>query len=92
MVVVGAAVTPSLVGFSLGGDNPPDAVEWAAWASGLPSPSPALEALFHWGDVWREKRSAGELYGVEGWRFFQLAAPYTAFKTHRQAFRPSPPR
>ena len=46
-------------------------VEWAAWATGLlVAVAAALEALFHWGDVWREKRSAGELLKIEGWRFF----------------------
>lgn len=37
----------------------------------------ALEGLFNYGAIWREKRRAAELLKVEGWRFFQNAVEYS---------------
>ena len=45
----------------------------------------ALEGLFGFGEIWREKRAAAEILKVQGWRFFQLIKPY-AGKTHKEAF------
>ena len=47
--------------------------------------SAALESLFRWGDVWRDKRGAAELLKIEGWRFFELTGSYRG-RTHRDAF------
>jgi uncharacterized protein DUF4231 len=84
VVLVGGAATPSLIGFSIGGGS--EAIEWAAWATGLAvAIAAALETLYRWGDIWREKRAAGERLKVEGWRFLHLTGPYLG-RTHTEAF------
>jgi hypothetical protein len=84
IVLVGGAATPSLIGFSIGGGS--EVVEWAAWATGLAvAIAAALESLYRWGDIWREKRAAGERLKVEGWRFLHLTGPYRG-RTHAEAF------
>ena len=84
IVLVGGAATPSLIGFSIGGGS--EAVEWAAWGTGLAvAVAAALESLYRWGDIWREKRAAGELLKAEGQRFLHLIGRYRG-RTHAQAF------
>lgn len=85
VVLIGGALTPSLIGFSIGGESR-EAMQWAAWVTGLlVAFAAALESLFRWGEVWREKRAAGEMLKIEGWRFFQLIGPYRG-RTHAEAF------
>jgi hypothetical protein len=43
----------------------------------------ALEEVYHFGDIWREKRDACERIKVEGFRFFQLTGRYGESETHR---------
>jgi len=84
VVLVGGAATPSLIGFSIGGGL--EAMQWAAWVTGLlVAIAAAAESLFRSGEVWREKRAAGELLKIDGWRFLQLLGPYRG-KTHAEAF------
>jgi hypothetical protein len=85
IVLIGGAATPSLISFSIGGQNV-ESLQWAAWGTGLlVAVAAALESLFGWGDIWREKRAAGELLKLEGWRFFQLTDRYRGM-THAEAF------
>jgi hypothetical protein len=44
----------------------------------------ALDGLFNFGGIWREKRRAAELLKVEGWRFFQGAGDYKG--GHKKAY------
>jgi uncharacterized protein DUF4231 len=44
-----------------------------------------IEEIFHYGDIWREKRNAAELLKIEGWRYLQLARPYRQ-ATHKAAY------
>jgi Protein of unknown function (DUF4231) len=84
IVLVGGAATPSLIGFSLG--TGASVVEWVAWGTGLlVAIAAAFDSLLRPGDVWREKRAAGELLKIEGWRFFQLLGSYRG-KSHKEAF------
>jgi hypothetical protein len=84
IVLVGGAATPSLIGFGLGTGE--SVVEWVAWSTGLlVAIAAAFESLLRPGDVWREKRAAGELLKIEGWRFFQLLGSYRG-KSHKEAF------
>lgn len=46
----------------------------------------AIEEIFHFGDVWREKRNAVELLMIEGWRFFQLSDDRYKGKDHKEAY------
>lgn len=48
--------------------------------------SMAIEEIFHFGDVWREKRNAVELLMIEGWRFFQLSDDRYKGKDHKGAY------
>jgi hypothetical protein len=43
----------------------------------------ALEEVYHYGDIWREKRDACERIKVEGFRFFQLTGRYGESEAHK---------
>jgi hypothetical protein len=46
-----------------------------------------IESLFEYGQVWREKRAAGEQIKIEGFRFFQLTGDYNhPPKTHADLY------
>jgi hypothetical protein len=50
----------------------------------------ALEEVYHFGDIWREKRDACERIKVEGFRFFQLTGRYGESESHRALPLPRP--
>ncbi len=43
----------------------------------------AWEEVYHYGDIWREKRAACERIKVEGFRFFQLTGRYGENAAHK---------
>ena len=43
----------------------------------------AWEEVYHYGDIWREKRDACERIKVEGFRFFQLTGRYGESEAHK---------
>jgi hypothetical protein len=49
-----------------------------------------LEEVYHYGDIWREKRDACERIKVEGFRFFQLTGRYGESAAHRALPHPRP--
>jgi hypothetical protein len=92
VVIVGSVITPALIGtvalpnllqVNHSGTNP---IQWIAFGlSLLVGLAAALEEFYRHGDLWREKRAAGEILKCEGWRFFQLAGKYKG-KSHSGAF------
>lgn len=44
-----------------------------------------MEEIYHYGDIWRDKRSAAEFLKIEGFRYFQLTGAYKG-KTHKSAY------
>lgn len=92
IVVIGGVVLPALVGttatLSLSSltKEQVNVIQWAAFALSLiVGICTALEELYHHGDLWRDKRAAGEILKCEGWRYFQLVGKYKG-KTHVQAY------
>jgi hypothetical protein len=92
IVVIGGVVIPALIGTAampnLSGlrTEHVNIIQWGAFAlSLLVGICTALEELFHHGDIWRDKRAAGEILKCEGWRYFQLIGKYKD-KTHQQAY------
>ena len=81
--LIGTAATPNLSGLRTEQVN---IIQWVAFAlSLLVGVCAALEELFHHGEIWRDKRSAGEILKCEGWRYFQLVGKYKG-KTHPEAY------
>jgi uncharacterized protein DUF4231 len=61
--------------------------QWFAILLGMiVASSVALEEIFHFGDIWREKRNAVELLMIEGWRFFQLSGDQYKGKEYKEAY------
>jgi hypothetical protein len=76
IVGLGGALIPALVSLNVN-DAAAQYVKWTAAGIGLLiAVSAGLEEIFHFGEIWREKRGAAELLKVEGWRYFELSGPY----------------
>jgi len=85
VAAVGSVIIPALVGLNV---NDPASVyiRWITFSLGLlVAISLALNELFHFGEIWREKRDAAELLKVEGWLFFQLSGKYKG-KDYKEAY------
>jgi len=92
IIVIGSVVTPALIGtaalptsfnISKSATNP---IQWIAFGlSLLVGICAALEELYRYGEIWREKRAAGEVLKSAGWRFFQIAGKYKG-KNHKESF------
>jgi hypothetical protein len=92
VVIVGSVITPALIGtvalpnLLQARESVTNPIQWIAFGlSLLVGLAAALEEFFRHGEIWREKRAAGEILKCEGWRFFQLAGKYKG-KTHHGAF------
>jgi hypothetical protein len=92
MVVLGGVIIPALIGSAIMPtlldlkDVQISIIHWASFGiSLLVGISAALEEIFRFGEIWRDKRAAGELLNCEGWRYFQLVGKYKD-KTHIDAY------
>jgi Protein of unknown function (DUF4231) len=89
IVLIGGVLIPTLVSLqtsNLVADKYKGLIQFAAIVTGLLIAIAAgVEEIFHYGEVWREKRKAAELLKIEGWRYFQLAGPYRK-ATHKVAY------
>jgi Protein of unknown function (DUF4231) len=89
IVLIGGVLIPALVSLqtsNLVADNYKGLIQFAAIVTGLLIAIAAgVEEIFHYGEIWREKRKAAELLKIEGWRYFQLAGPYRK-ATHKVAY------
>jgi Protein of unknown function (DUF4231) len=89
IVLIGGVLIPTLVSLqtsNLVADKYKGSIQFAAIVTGLLIAIAAgVEEIFHYGEVWREKRKAAELLKIEGWRYFQLAGPYRK-ATHKVAY------
>jgi len=89
-VVIGGALIPALVGLR-------ELQFWGtrSWvfsvasiiASLVVAICAAIESLFSFGDIWREKRTAAELIKSEGFSFLQLTGEYENVTTNAEAFQ-----
>jgi Protein of unknown function (DUF4231) len=89
IVLIGGVLIPALVTLqtsALVPDKYKGLIQFAAIVTGLLIAIAAgIEEIFHYGDIWREKRNAAELLKIEGWRYLQLARPYRQ-ATHEAAY------
>lgn len=89
IVLIGGVLIPALVSLqtsNLVADKYKGLIQFAAIVTGLLiAIAVGVEEIFHYGEVWREKRKAAELLKIEGWRYFQLAGPYRK-ATHKVAY------
>jgi cation transport ATPase len=92
IVVIGGVIIPALIGTAaapnLSGirDEQINVFQWAAFSiSLLVGIAAALEELYRYGEIWREKRAAAEVLKCEGWRYFQLVGKYKT-ATHINAY------
>jgi uncharacterized protein DUF4231 len=89
IVLIGGVLIPALVSLqtsNLVADKYKGLIQFAAIVTGLLIAIAAgVEEIFHYGEIWREKRKAAELLKIEGWRYFQLAGPYRK-ATHKVAY------
>jgi len=89
-VVIGGALIPALVGLRelnvWGNYNWVFAVA-SIVASLVVAICAGIEALYNYGDIWREKRGAAELIKSEGFSFIQLAGEYRHYSSHDTAFK-----
>lgn len=93
IVVMGAVLIPAIIGTSatqsLSGlePKPINALQWTAFIiSLLVGIAAAMEELYHYGEIWREKRAAAEILKCEGWRYFQLVRKYNE-QNHLTAYQ-----
>jgi hypothetical protein len=85
IAAVGSVVVPALVGLNLG-ELAAAYIRWITFFLGLlVAASLALDELFHFGDIWREKRDAAEVLKCEGWRFIQLSGKYKG-RSYKEAY------
>lgn len=85
IAVVGSVIMPALIGLN-GNEAIYLYTKWVTFGIGLAvAISIALNELFHFGDIWKEKRDATEVLKIEGWRFFQQSGKYSG-KEHAAAF------
>lgn len=89
IVLIGGVLIPALVTLQTSDLVPnkyKQLIQLAAIVTGLCIAIAAgIEEIFHYGDIWREKRNAAELLKIEGWRYLQLARPYRQ-ATHKAAY------
>jgi hypothetical protein len=78
VTVVGAVILPALIGLTSLADPWDGAVRVLTWVVALvTAASAAIEGFFRYGERWRNYRSTAEQLKTEGWRYFQLAGPYS---------------
>jgi len=92
IVVIGGVTIPALIGTAAARNlsnlttEQAGAIQWIAFGLSLVvGISAALEELFRFGEIWRDKRTAAELLKVEGWCYFQLIGKYNNQK-HAEAY------
>lgn len=92
IVVIGGVAIPALIGTAATRNlsnlttEQVGAIQWVAFGLSLiVGISAALEELFRFGEIWRDKRAAAELLKVEGWCYFQLIGKYKDQK-HTEAY------
>ena len=89
VATVGSVIIPALAGLNVNIEDSTSGNEYIRWSTFLlglvVAISLALNELFHFGDIWREKRDAAELLKVEGWLFFQLSGRYKD-KNYKEAY------
>jgi len=85
LVILGGALIPALTSWNI--SSPPNQyLKWTTAGVGLLiAISAGFEEIFHFGEIWREKRGAAELLKVEGWRYFELSGPYKG-KSYQDAY------
>jgi len=85
IVILGGALIPALVSLNVN----PGVAQYLKWTTAgiglLIAISAGLEEIFHFGEIWREKRGAAELLKVEGWRYFELSGAYRG-KSYQDAY------
>jgi hypothetical protein len=85
-----SAIIPALVSLNLTGEPSIAGLSVRHWITILfgviVASSVAIEEIFHFGDIWSEKRNAVELLMIEGWRFFQLSDDRYKGKDHKEAY------
>jgi len=90
IVLAGGVLIPALVSLQTSTLVTDDGRKWiqlGAIAVGLLiAIAVGIEEIFHYGDIWREKRNAAEHLKIEGWRYLQLVGPYR--KANHQAAYP----
>lgn len=92
IVVIGGVALPALIGSTAMptlvkiNDAEANIIQWVAFGlSLLVGIAAALEGLFRFGEIWRDKRAAEEMLSCEGWRYFQLIGKYKG-KSHNDAY------
>jgi hypothetical protein len=89
IVLIGGVLIPALVTLqtsTLVAEKYKGLIQFAAIVTGLLIAIAAgVEEIFHYGEIWREKRKAAELLKIEGWRYFQLAGSYRKLN-HKVAY------
>ena len=89
ITIIGAVVVPALVSLNTLHDWKGTAAQIATWVVSLiVAISAAVEGFFQFGQRWRNYRSTAELLKIEGWRFFQLTAPYQSSDGSQKAVFP----
>ena len=82
--LIATAATPNLSGLRT---EQISFLQWTAFViSLLVGIAAALEELYRYGEIWREKRAAAEVLKCEGWRYFQLVGKYKA-KDHNITYQ-----
>jgi hypothetical protein len=78
VTVVGAVMIPALVGITSLADPWGGTVRVLTWVVSLvTAASAAIEGFFRYGERWRNYRNTAEQLKSEGWRYLQLAGPYS---------------
>ena len=89
IVLIGGVLIPTLVTLqtsTLVAEKYKGLIQFAAIVTGfLIAIAAGVEEIFHYGEIWREKRKAAELLKSEGWCYFQLAGPYRT-ANHKVAY------
>jgi hypothetical protein len=87
MAIVGGLIVPALVSLNVNEGEFRKAVVWTTFVVSLVvAIAVAVEGFFHYGDRWRHYRRTAETMKSQGWQFYELAGPYSAFPTHAVGF------
>jgi Protein of unknown function (DUF4231) len=87
LTITAGVVVPALVSLNVRKQSVASTLAWITFAVSLVvAIAAALEGFFRYGDRWRNYRRSAEALKAQGWQFFQLAGPYSAFKSHSQAY------
>jgi hypothetical protein len=85
--IIGGIIIPIMVGLNIEDRNVSQVVRWTTVGlGGVVAVTAAVEEFFHYGERWRHYRRSAESLKTQAWQFFQLAGPYTPYKTHSEAF------